>query len=154
LPKREVADIQELKSLVGQEVAVGDWLEITQERINQFADATNDHQWIHVDPERARRESPFGGPVAHGFFTLSLLPMLTERITLVHGLKSRANYGLDKVRFTAPVPVGAKLRIRATLQTVDDEGAGGVKVAWLVTFEIEGGDKPVCVALSLAKLYF
>ena len=148
------SSIQELQAFKGMEAGPSEWHRVTQEEVNLFADATGDHQWIHIDPERARRESPFGGPVAHGFFTLSLLPMITERITLVHGLKSRVNYGLDKVRFTAPVPVGAKLRIRATLQTVDDEGDGVVKVAWLVTFEIEGGDKPVCVALSLAKLYF
>lgn len=148
------SSIQELQVFKGREAGPSDWHQITQREVNLFADATGDHQWIHVDPERARRESPFGGPVAHGFLTLSLLPMLTEQITQVNGVKTRVNYGLNKVRFTNPVPVDAKVRIRAVLQDVDDEGNGVAKVAWLVTFEIEGGAKPVCIAETLAKLYF
>ncbi|KAF1066115.1 MaoC family dehydratase [Variovorax sp.] len=148
------ASIAELKAFEGKEAGPSAWHEVTQAQVQLFADATGDHQWIHLDPERARRESPFGGPVAHGFLTLSLLPMLTSEITRFEGTKARINYGLDRVRFTGPVPVGARLRIRATLRAVSEETDGGVKVAWLVTFEIEGGARPVCVAETLAKLHF
>lgn len=148
------SSIQELQAFKGQEAGPSDWHPITQRDVNLFAEATGDHQWIHVDPERARRESPFGGPVAHGFLTLSLLPLLTEQITQVTGVKARVNYGVNKVRFTSPVPVDSKVRIRAVLQEVDDEGNGVAKVNWLVTFEMDGAVKPVCIAETLAKLYF
>lgn len=148
------SSIDDLKAFKGKEAGPSQWHKVTQHEVNLFAEATGDHQWIHVDPERARRESPFGGPVAHGFLTLSLLPMLTAQISQFEGVKARVNYGLNKVRFTGPVPVGSNVRVRATLQEVDEEGQGAVKVAWLVTFDIEGGSKPVCVAESLAKLYF
>src|SRR5207247_6342497 len=119
LPKREVQDIQELKSLVGQEVAVGDWLEITQERINQFADATSDHQWIHVDPERCKRESPFGTTIAHGYLTLSLIPFLNQRsLTIRQPFRMGIIYGSNKVRFTSPVPVGSRIRNRIAVLEV------------------------------------
>lgn len=146
--------IEALKAFQGKEAGPGNWHQITQHEVNLFAEATGDHQWIHVDPERARRESPFGGPVAHGLLTLSLLPMLMAQVTGFEGVRARVNYGLNRVRFTAPVPVGAKVRVRAVLQAVDDEGEGGVKVTWTVTFEMEGSARPVCIAESLAKLYF
>lgn len=148
------ASIAELQAFMGREAGPGPWHEVTQQQVDLFADATGDHQWIHTDPQRARRESPFGGPVAHGFLTLSLLPMLTSEISRFEGVKARVNYGLNRVRFTGPVPVGARLRIRAVLGEVDQEPDGGVKVAWRVTFEVEGAAKPVCVAETLAKLYF
>lgn len=146
--------IAELEAFKAKEAGPSSWHRVTQEQVNLFAEATGDHQWIHTDPERARRESPFGGPVAHGFLTLSLLPMLTSEISQFEGVKARVNYGLNRVRFTGPVPVGANVRIRATLQEVEKAKDSGVLVTWLVTFEVEGTAKPVCVAETLAKLYF
>jgi len=113
---REIASLEELKTLLGQEVAVSDWIEITQDRVNIFADATGDHQWIHLDVERARKESPYGGTIAHGFLSLSLLPMLVETSITMVGSKMCINYGLNKVRFPAPVPVGSKVRGRLVLR--------------------------------------
>jgi acyl dehydratase len=149
---REIASLAELKKLVGQEVAVSDWVEISQDRINLFADATGDHQWIHTDAERSRRESPFGGTVAHGFLTLSLVPMLIEKSIVMSDVRMGVNYGLNKVRFPAPVPAGSRLRGRMTLLSVEDI-AGGAQVTWQVTMEREGGDKPVCVAESVSRRY-
>ena len=147
----------ELQQQVGQETLVGDWFTIDQERINTFADATNDHQWIHVDPERARKESPFGDTVAHGFLTLSLLPGLTRAVTdggpRYPGVKLAVNYGLDKVRFPAPVRVNARVRARQKLLEVS-EVTGGLQLRNEVTVEIDGEDKPACVAVSLTRLYF
>jgi acyl dehydratase len=150
---RVIASVEELKSLIGQEVAVTGWVEISQERVNLFAEATGDHQWIHLDVERSRKESPYGGTVAHGFLTLSLLPMLMESAVSMPISKMGVNYGLNKVRFPAPVPVGSKLRARMTLQDVEDI-AGGAQLTWLVTIERDGGDKPVCVAESIARRYW
>ena len=153
MPKQEVQDIQELKSLLGQEVAVGDWLEITQERINQFADATSDHQWIHVDPERCRRESPFGTTIAHGYLTLSLIPYLNQRsFTIKQPFRMGINYGSNRVRFTSPVPVGSRIRNRMTVLEVSDV-PGGWQARWQVTIEIEGKDKPACVAEVISRMY-
>jgi acyl dehydratase len=149
---REIASIEELKGLVGQEVAVSDWVGISQERVNLFAEATGDHQWIHLDVERCRKESPFGGTIAHGFLTLSLLPMIMQSAVSIRA-KMGVNYGLNKVRFMAPVVVGSKLRGRMTLQEVDDI-EGGAQVTWKVTIEREGSDKPVCVAESIARHYW
>jgi acyl dehydratase len=149
---REIASLTELKSLIGQEVAVSDWVLITQERVQLFADATGDHQWIHLDAERCKKESPFGGPIAHGFLTLSLLPLLMESAIRMTDVKMGVNYGLNKVRFPAPVPVGSKVRGRMTLQSVEDI-PGGAQITWLVTMEREGSDKPVCIAESIARLY-
>lgn len=149
---RQFASLEELKSLVGQEVAVSDWVEITQERVGMFADATGDHQWIHLDVERSRRESPYGGTIAHGFLTLSLLPMLVQNAIAMPNVKMSVNYGLNKVRFPAPVPVGSKVRARIVLLSVEDI-AGGVQIVWQVTMEREGGDKPVCVAESVTRRY-
>jgi acyl dehydratase len=153
LPRREVADIEELKSLVGEEVAVGDWVEITQERINQFAEATSDHQWIHEDVERCKRESPFGTTIAHGYLTLSLIPHLSQNsFAIRQPLRMAINYGSNKVRFTSPVPAGSRVRNRMTPLEVSDV-AGGWQVRWQVTVEIEGKDKPACVAEVISRLY-
>jgi acyl dehydratase len=152
---RAVETVEELKSLVGQELGVGDWLEITQERVNQFADVTGDHQWIHVDVERATA-SPLGGPIAHGFLTLSLIPLLGQRregVWVNLPYKQVFNYGLNRVRFIAPVKVGARVRMRTTLQGVDEISPGVVQVTNLQTIEIEGGDRPAMVAESLVRFY-
>lgn len=149
---REIASLAELKTLVGQEVAISDWVLVNQERINQFAEATGDHQWIHIDVERARKESPFGGTIAHGFLTLSLLPMLMGQAIHMPDVKMGVNYGLNKVRFPSPVPVDSRLRARMTLQAIEDI-PGGAQMTWLVTMEREGGDKPVCVAESVSRRY-
>lgn len=149
---REIASLAQLKELIGQEVAVSGWTEITQERVNQFAEATGDLQWIHIDVERSKKESPFGGPVAHGFLTLSLLPKLMADAVSMPDVKMGVNYGLNKVRFPAPVPVGSRLRAHMTLQTVEDI-PGGAQVTWLVSIEREGSDKPVCVAESISRRY-
>ena len=117
----------ELKSLIGEHLGYSEWMEITQERVNQFADATGDHQWIHIDAERAKKESPFGGPIAHGYLTLSLGPVLMPQVVITTGYKMGVNYGCNKVRFMSPVPVGAKLRLGVTLLAVEDiAGAGGI----------------------------
>lgn len=149
---RTIASIEELKSLTGQEAGVSDWIDITQERVNLFADATGDHQWIHVDAERCRKESPFGGPIAHGFLTLSLLPKMMETAIALPPRRMGVNYGLNKVRFPAPVPVGARLRARIGIVRVEDID-GGVQITWAVTMEREGSDKPVCVAESVSRFY-
>jgi acyl dehydratase len=144
--------LAELAALVGQEVAVSDWLTITQEQVNLFAEATGDHQWIHVDVERARA-GPFGAPVAHGFLTLSLLPKFFETSMAIRNARMGVNYGLNKVRFTAPVPVGSRLRGRMKLLACEPIENDGMQMTWLVTVEREGGDKPVCIAESLTRRY-
>jgi acyl dehydratase len=149
---REIHSLAELTSLVGQEVAVSDWVEISQQRINTFAEATGDMQWIHIDVERAKRESPFGAPIAHGFLTLSLLPMLMQNAIDISYIKMGVNYGLNKVRFPAPVPVGSRLRGRLKLLSVE-EITDGAQMIWEISIEREGGDKPVCVAESIARIY-
>ncbi|MGI5351419.1 MaoC family dehydratase [Streptomyces sp. CA-250714] len=150
---RVFTSADELRAAVGQELGHSDWLEVDQKRIDLFADATGDHQWIHVDPERAAG-GPFGGTIAHGYLTLSLLPALVPQILRVEGMKMGVNYGTNKVRFPAPVPVGSRLRARATLVDVGETSDGGVQVAAQVTVEREGGDKPVCVAESLSRYYW
>jgi acyl dehydratase len=149
---RAIGSIEELKGLAGREAGVSEWIEVTQERVNLFADATGDHQWIHVDPERCRKESPFGGPIAHGFLTLSLLPKLMESAVSLPPRRMGVNYGLNKVRFPAPVPVGSRVRARIGVVAVEDI-AGGVQITWAVSMEREGGDKPVCAAESVTRLY-
>ena len=144
--------LAELAACVGQEVAVSDWVTITQAQVNQFADATGDHQWIHVDPDRARA-GPFGAPIAHGFLTLSLLPRFFESAFDVRGSSMGVNYGLNRVRFTAPVPVGSRLRARMTLLSAEPIAGDGLQMTWSVAVEREGGDKPVCVAESLVRRY-
>ncbi|MEU4267419.1 MaoC family dehydratase [Streptomyces sp. NPDC026092] len=143
---------EELRAAVGEQLGHSDWLEIEQKRIDLFADATGDHQWIHVDPERAAG-GPFGKTIAHGYLTLSLLPTLVPQIMRVEGMKMGLNYGTNKVRFPAPVPVGSRLRAGAVLTEVTEAG-GGVQVTATVTVEREGGDKPVCVAESVSRYYF
>jgi acyl dehydratase len=157
---RTIASLEELESLQGQEVAVSDWTEITQQQVNLFAEATGDHQWIHVDPERAKRESPYGAPIAHGFLTLSLLPALMHKAIHMEGVKMGINYGLNRVRFTGPVPVGSQLRIRIKLLKVERIAPPpntpvtvGAQSTWEVTFEREGSDRPVCVAESITRRY-
>ncbi|MFZ6774719.1 MaoC family dehydratase [Undibacterium sp. SXout7W] len=149
---REIKSLEELRSLTGQVVAVSEWLEISQDRVNMFADATGDHQWIHIDVERAKRESPFGGPIAHGFLTLSLLPMLIESTVHLSYVKMGVNYGLNKVRFPSPVPVGSQLRAHLKLLSVEDI-KDGAQMIWEVTIERQGSDKPVCVAESIARCF-
>jgi acyl dehydratase len=143
--------LAELPPLVGQEIAVSDWITVHQDQVNQFAHATHDHQWIHVDVERAR-SGPFGAPIAHGFLTLSLLPRFFDMCVQIRQVRMGVNYGLNKVRFPAPVPVGSRLRARLRLLACDPV-EGGVQITWGVTVEREGGDKPVCVAESLARCY-
>jgi len=149
---REIGSLAELKELTGQEVAVSDWIEITQERVNLFADATGDHQWIHVDVERSKRESPFGATIAHGFLTLSLLPMLMTSSIAMRDVRMGVNYGLNRVRFPAPVTIPSRVRGRIKLLAVDDI-AGGAQMTWEITVEREGSDKPVCVAESISRRY-
>jgi acyl dehydratase len=144
--------IEGLKAHVGDHLGYSDWHEITQDQVNRFADATLDHQWIHVDPERAK-SGPFGGPIAHGYLTLSLGPHLLGQVFQVDGTKMGVNYGLNKVRFPSPVPVGAKLRLGATLAGVEDI-AGGAQVSVNLNFEVEGQDKPACVAEVVFRYYF
>ena len=144
--------IEELKSKVGEHLGYSDWIEVTQERVNLFADATGDHQWIHVDVERAKAESPFGGPIAHGYLTLSLAPALVPQVVQVHGFSMAVNYGAGKVRFPSPVPVGSKLRAGVELIGVEDV-KGGVQVEMKLTFEVEGAAKPSCVAEALYRYF-
>jgi acyl dehydratase len=153
MPTRVIEGIEELKSLVGQEVAASDWVEVTQQRINEFADATEDHQWIHVDVERAKKDTPFHSTIAHGFLTLSLLPHLAAQALKVQGdFKMGINYGLNRLRFVSPVPAGARVRATFTLQSVEDV-TGGVQITWSVTCETEGGQKPALVAEWLVRYY-
>ncbi|MES2511927.1 MAG: MaoC family dehydratase [Pseudomonadota bacterium] len=149
---RTFETLADLAACVGQEVAVSDWTTISQSQVNQFADATHDHQWIHVDPEKAKA-GPFGTPIAHGFLTLSLLPFFMESSFEVTKSRMGVNYGLNKVRFTSPVPVGSRLRARMTLLAATPIDNGGIQFTWNMTVEREGGDKPVCVAESLARFY-
>jgi acyl dehydratase len=143
--------LDELKARAGDDVGVSDWHDVTQEEVDAFADATGDHQWIHVDPERAK-DTPFGGTIAHGYYTLSLASRFIEELLRVDGVAFMVNYGLDKVRFPAPLPVGERVRMRLRLAAVD-EVEGGVQLTSELTFESEGGDKPVCVAQSLSRAY-
>jgi acyl dehydratase len=153
MPAREITSVEELRSLTGREVAVSDWFEITQDRIDLFADATGDHQWIHVDVERAKADSPYGSTIAHGFLTLSLLSQLmSETVKIKLPIKMGVNYGLNKVRFPSAVPAGSKIRARAVLQSLE-EVAGGQQLYWNITVERDGGDKPCCVAEWLVRYY-
>jgi acyl dehydratase len=144
--------LADVAACVGLEVAVSDWITITQQQIDLFAEATGDHQWIHVDPEKAAA-GPFGGPIAHGFLTLSLLPKFFESALRITGSRMGVNYGLNKVRFTAPVPVGSRLRARMTLLATEPVDNAGMQMTWQVTVECEGAAKPVCIAESLVRRY-
>jgi acyl dehydratase len=144
--------LAELAALVGQEVAVSDWITITQQQVNLFAEATGDHQWIHVDEERAKA-GPFGAPIAHGFLTLSLIPKFFESALEIRNTRMGVNYGLNRVRFTSPVPVGSRLRAAIKLLACEPVDNGGMQMAWGVTVQREGSDKPACVAESLTRRY-
>ena len=148
---RTITGLAELKQAEGQDLGTSDWHEVTQDAIDAFADVTGDHQWIHVDPERAK-ETPFGGTIAHGYYTLSLAPMFNEQIFGLQGFAFAVNYGLNKVRFPAPLPVGSRVRMRAKLAKLEDV-PGGAQMTVEATFEREGGDKPVCVAQSVVRVY-
>ena len=149
---RHIENIEELKKLVGEHLGYSDYMVIDQARVQLFADATGDQQWIHTDPERAKAQSPFGGPIAHGYLTLSLGPVLLPQIFSVGGVAMGVNYGANKVRFMAPVPVGAKLRAGVKVLAVD-EIAGGAQVTIETTFETEGATKPSCVAEVIFRYY-
>ena len=144
--------LAELPALTGTELGTSDWVEVTQDRVNAFADATDDHQWIHVDVERATRDSPFGGPIGHGYLTLSLLIPMWSQVLVVTDVGMGVNYGLNKVRFPAPVPVGSKIRLTATLKDVE-EVAGGLQVTATAVIEAEGATKPVCIAEPVFRFY-
>jgi len=155
--ERVVTTVAELKDLIGQEIGVSDWLEITQERVNLFADATGDHQYIHVDPERAKTTF-FGGTVAHGYLTLSLIPhlggMRASGVKISLGGKMGVNYGLNKVRFVSPVRVGKRIRMRSTLLAVEEIGDRAVQMTSQQTIEVEGEEKPACIAETVGRTYF
>jgi len=147
------AGIEDAKARLGQEIGVSEWMLIEQERVNAFAEVTGDRQWIHVDVERAKRESPFGGPIVHGYLTLSLLARFAQECIEVDGIKLAVNYGLNRVRFASPVKVGSKVRARFVLAAVE-EIPGGAQLVWQAVIEIEGGDKPACVAEMVTRWYF
>lgn len=150
---RVIDNLEELQSLIGKEVAVGDWFPIDQARINKFADAIEDHQWIHVDVARAHTDSPYGATIAHGFLTLSLLSHLSNQCLEIRGdFRMRINYGLNRVRFPSPVPAGGRVRARFALQSLETV-EGGYQVTWQVTLELEGGRKPALYAEWLIRLY-
>jgi acyl dehydratase len=153
MPPRIIESIDGLRALIGEEVGVSDWFEVSQQRINEFADATEDHQWIHIDTERAKKETPFGSTIAHGFLTLSLLPVLAAQAYKVEGqFKMGINYGLNRLRFVSPVPSGSRVRARFTPQAVEDV-TGGWQITWSATLEVEGGKKPALAAEWLVRYY-
>jgi acyl dehydratase len=146
--------LDEMKALKGQDIGTSEWHLVTQEEINKFADATHDHQWIHVDPERAKKESPFGGPIAHGYYTLSLAPHLMEQIVAVRGIRMGINYGLNKLRYPGPVRIGKNVRLKAQLADFEEiNNGGGAQVTVAMTFEVEGESKPGCVAEAVYRYY-
>ncbi|GAB2646409.1 MaoC family dehydratase [Nocardia goodfellowii] len=148
-----VPDLAALKALEGQFLGTSSWIEVTQQRIDTFADATGDHQWIHVDPERARRESPFGGPVAHGYLSLSLIIPMWDELLGVDSVETAINYGLNKVRFTSPVPAAGRVRLSATLKQVADLPKGGVQVTVDGVIELEGSERPAVVAEAIYRFF-
>jgi acyl dehydratase len=148
---RTITGLEGLKQAEGETLGTSAWHDVTQEDIDAFADVTGDHQWIHVDPERAKH-TPFGGTIAHGYYTLSLAPMFTEQVLSLDGFAFAINYGLNKVRFPAPLPVGGRVRMTAKLAKLEDV-PGGAQMTLELTFERDGGDKPVCVAETLARIY-
>jgi acyl dehydratase len=148
----DIDDIATLGERLGQEFAVSEWMEVTQERIDRFADATEDRQWIHIDRARAQAESPFGATVAHGFLTLSLVGALLQGAIAIHGIRLAINYGVNRVRFVAPLPAGSRIRGRFTPVAAHEAG-GGVQVTWSVMVEREHGDRPCCVAEWIVRYY-
>jgi acyl dehydratase len=151
LSMRTISGLGELKRAEGETLGTSDWHEVSQDAVDAFADVTGDHQWIHVDVERAR-DTPFGGTIAHGYYTLSLAPMFTAQVMSLEGFAFAVNYGLNRVRFPAPVPVGSRIRMTAKLAKLE-EIPGGAQMQLELTFEREGGDKPVCVAETVARVY-
>jgi len=147
----EINGKADLESKVGEHLGYSEWHTVTQDQVNAFADATGDHQWIHIDVERAKA-GPFGAPIAHGYLTLSLVPMMMDQVVTLRGFQMGVNYGLDKLRFPSPVPVGSRVRMGATLMNVD-EVAGGVQYKLGLNFEVEGADKPSCVAEGIFRAY-
>jgi acyl dehydratase len=150
MAKVVIPSVADLMDWAGREVGVSDWKEVTQKEVDLFAEATGDHQWIHTDPERAKRESPYGSAIAHGYFTLSLAPMLRAEIVDVAKKKMTINYGLNRLRFPAPLPVGKRVRMRARLDSAE-EVKGGVQAIFTLTFEVEGQEKPACVAEAIYR---
>jgi acyl dehydratase len=148
-----IPSVRALKQFVGKPLGASSWVTVSQEQINAFADATGDHQWIHVDVERARRESPFKGTIAHGYLTLSLAPSLLPEIFRVEGARMGVNYGIEKMRLPAPVPAGARVRVLAELKDVRDMPGGGARATLGLVFEIESGGKPACVADAIYVYY-
>ena len=148
---RTITGLAELKDTEGDVLGTSDWHEVSQQDIDTFADVTGDHQWIHVDVERAK-ETPFGGTIAHGYYTLALAPMLTAQVMALEGFAFAVNYGLNRVRFPAPLPVGDRVRMTARLANLEDI-PGGAQITLELTFEREGGGKPVCVAETMARIY-
>ena len=153
MPGTHVATLADLEPLVGTSLGTSDWISVEQERINTFADATDDHQWIHVDPERARAESPFGGPIAHGYLTLSLLIPMWEQVLKVDNVTMAVNYGLNKVRFTNPVPAGGKVRLDATLKSLEALPKGGVQLTVDARIELEGSERPAVVVEAIYRFF-
>ena len=151
---RVISGAEELKSAVGSELGVSDWILIDQDRVNKFAEATGDFQWIHLDVERAARETPWKSTIAHGYLTLSLVPMIMAGIWKIEGVASSINYGSNKVRFTAPVPAGSRVRGRGVLKAVDEQGPGSLRLTVEITVEREGQERPVCVAETLSIVNF
>jgi acyl dehydratase len=145
-------EVKDLKAHAGEHLGQSDWHEITQDQVNMFADATGDHQWIHVDPERAK-SGPFGRTIAHGYLTMSLIPGVLHEVWKVEGMKMGLNYGINKLRFPSPVPVGSKVRADVTLANVEEVGGGGFQATLNVTVEVEGQDKPGCVADVVFRYY-
>jgi acyl dehydratase len=150
---RVFSDFSEFKSAVGTEIGASDWIEITQERIDQFAEATCDEQWIHVDRERAKQEMPGGKTIAHGLLSLALAPMFIRSVIGLKGLRNTLNYGADRIRYLAPVPAGSKLRGRVTIAEVEDVPPDGLRVNYHLVIEVDGGKKPACVAELIALHY-
>jgi len=150
---RVFSEFNDLKSAVGTEAGVSDWLEISQERINKFADATGDEQWIHVDPERAAREMPGGKTIAHGLLSLSLIPMFIRQVIGLRGLQNTLNYGANKIRYLTPVPAGSRLRGRVSILEAQDVPPNALRVTYKVAIEIEGGERPACVAEVIGQHY-
>ncbi|WP_248959041.1 MaoC family dehydratase [Sphaerisporangium perillae] len=149
---RTVTGLDEIKALAGTDLGRTDWVEITQDRVNTFADATGDHQWIHIDPERAAT-GPFSGTIAHGYLTLSLIIPLFNQLLAIEGTSMSLNYGLDKVRFPHPVKVGAKIRLHCVVESVEEVRGNGVEMRLAFTVEIEGSDKPACAAQAIYRHY-
>lgn len=153
MSRAEFQTIDELRQKAGEEIAVGDWHTVTQQQINLFAEATGDYQWIHLDRQRAEAESPYKTTVAHGFLTLSMIPKFMSDTVILPQSKMSVNYGLNRVRFPAPVPAESMIRPRVTLLAAEDV-AGGIQLTWRVIIEVEGSEKPACIAETLSRLYF